>query len=464
MVKTSFVRECPSVISVNGKIPDVSLSICTDTRHYRHPAMFIAYPGAKFNPLDMIAPLLEQGCPVLVYQQDPANEAIVKRLLEKFPKTTFVAVKDSVVFSQELAHKHANSWRAMGKTIFAISGSNGKTTHKEMLAHLLRAKFGTRVVATEKNNNNHLGVPLTLFNLAPDSEVCVLELGSNHPGEIKVLCDIAAPNAGLVTNIGATHMEFFGTEEKVFEEEGWLYHSINSSTKGSGFFLQNLDDKFLCTLKRFKGVETFSLRPGADFHIIPDTDGVRITGKLSATLVNPHITGTHNKQNMAVAWIIASTLFPADHQIFSRAAADFRPTKNRSEWTEYQDKKIYLDAYNANPSSMKVALEGFFDWVKQQGVAEENTLLVLGDMNELGDGAPNYHKEVGEFLKRWGATTPVFIGKFAQHYVEGLGRGQTFTEAAKFKGSSWQQMTQGKTHIFIKGSRSLQLESLLAIT
>ena len=167
---------------------------------------------------------------------------------------------------------------------------------------------------------------------------------------------------------------------------------------------------------------------------------------------------------MAVSWIIACGLFPSAKDKFTQAASEFRPTKNRSEWCEFQGKKVYLDAYNANPSSMMVALDGFFEWLAHEGIENEKSVVVLGDMNELGDGAESYHKQVGKFLEKWPTTTPVFIGRYAETYAQGLGRGTAFKDANSFKGKSWEVLTQGKTHVFIKGSRSLQLESLLAIT
>src|SRR5690606_30317914 len=141
-----------------------------------------------------------------------------------------------------------------------------------------------------------------------------------------------------------------------------------------------------------------------------------------------------------------------------------RPTPNRSEWKDFEGKKIYLDAYNANPSSMQVALSGFFEWLEQHGIEQSDALIVLGDMNELGENAPNYHKEVGEYLRQWPDAHNVFIGRYAAHYLEGRGLGTCYPDAARFKGQEWKHMTHGKTHLFIKGSRSLQLESLLAIT
>jgi len=343
--------------------------------------------------------------------------------------------------------------------VFAISGSNGKTTHKEMLFHLLDAAMPGGVVATEKNHNNHLGVPLTLLRIAPDTKICVLELGSNHPGEIKVLCDIARPEAGLVTNIGATHLEFFGTEEAVFHEEGFLASAL---TRGP--FFKNLDDKFLATLAPQVPVLTFSRERAADLRFEIAASSVRvISAEGEVVLSNEALTGAHNFGNLATAWGIASVLFPRLRDEFTRAAGTFRPTPNRSEWKRFSDRDVYLDAYNANPSSMKVAVEGFFEKLAQLSVGEADALLVLGDMNELGERAPEYHAEVGEFLRRWPRARYVFVGRFAQSYVKGLGAGNCYSAASELA-PEFIKMTRGATHVFIKGSRSLQLESLLAIT
>jgi UDP-N-acetylmuramoyl-tripeptide--D-alanyl-D-alanine ligase len=460
MVEVRLVGECKTVRSVQGSLPGGSLAFCTDTRAYKNPSMFVAYPGARHNPLSYVEPLLKEGCPLVIYQQDGANDALVKDLQLKFPSTGFVAVSDAVSFTQELSELHTRGWQRKGGKVFAISGSNGKTTHKEMLAFLLKTVMPHEVVATEKNNNNHLGVPLTLLQITPDTKICILELGSNHPGEIKVLCDIARPDGGLVTNIGATHLEFFGDEKNVFLEEGYLYHAV-----GAGQFFQNIDDSFLRTFSKHEGVTTFSAKEEADIRYKTSKGEVQIEGKLGhEVLRNKALTGAHNLTNMATAWSIAVTFFPEKRGLLTAAASLFRPTPNRSEWKEVKNKKIYLDAYNANPSSMKVAVSGFFEWLAEQKIPQSEALVVMGDMNELGDNAPIYHQELGEYLRQWPDAHCVFIGRYASHYLAGRGLGTCYPDAARFKGLEWEHMTQGKTHLFIKGSRSLQLESLLAIT
>lgn len=460
MIDTRLIADCQSVLAIAGKLNQSLVSVCTDSRRYEHPALFIAFPGAKHNPLDYADDLLRKGCPILVYQKSEENEHTIAGLRKIYADRVFVAVRDAVSFTQELGALHVRQWQATGGVVFAISGSNGKTTHKEMLAFMLKKVLPGQIVATEKNNNNHLGVPLTLLQIRPETKICVLELGSNHPGEIKVLCDIANPDAGIVTNIGATHLEFFGTEHAVFLEEGYLYQAI-----AKGPYFQNMDDAFLRDQPRRPSTVSYSTKDPADLRFKIGFDHVEVSGLLGTRVLrNSFITGAHNFLNLATAWSIAASLAPEHSEALSAAAAEFRPTANRSEWVQFGEQQVYLDAYNANPSSMKAAIAGFFDWLSAHNVSPSSAVVVLGDMNELGDGTPQYHREVAEFLKQWPAAQVIFVGRFAAHYVDGLGGGLSYANALALKGSEWARVTQGKRYALIKGSRSLQLESLIAIT
>lgn len=465
MINLALVNKCPSV-----KKPIVStghLNFCTDTRKYSHPGAFVAIPGAKVNPLDLVTDLIRQGCSVVFYQDNAVNTDKVKSLSASHPETEFVPVTDSVTFLQELTHHHIIEWKNKNpkNTVFAISGSNGKTTHKEMLSFMLKEVLPGKVVATEKNNNNHLGVPLTLLNVNDTTEIVVLELGSNHPGEIKVLCDIAQPNAGITTNIGATHLEFFGTEEKVFEEEGWLYHAVKSVTNGKGFYLINVDDAFLKRLPPNSGCITYGEGPEAQARVSFLDDGAQISyGGETLTARNAHITGKHNKLNLITCLFIATHFYPEQKNQLIEAASNFRPTKNRSEWIQFENRSVYLDAYNANPSSMRAALQGFKESVLAQGHKLDEACIVLGDMNELGDSTPQYHKEVGEFVRELGFTNVYFIGRFSDYYVKGYPEGHPRASSSVFKNEYRNECLKKFPIHFIKGSRSLQLESLFDIT
>lgn len=465
MIKLEHINKCKSLLTPQSFSGE--LKFCTDSRKYSHPSCFVAIPGAKVNPLDIMDSLLEQGCPLVIYQQNQDNDKKVKALSIKHPNTEFVAVSDSVTFLQELTHQHIISWQnsSLKKTVFAISGSNGKTTHKEMLAFILKNIIPGKVVATEKNNNNHLGVPLTLLEVSDHTEIVVLELGSNHPGEIKLLCDIAAPNAGITTNIGATHLEFFGTERKVFEEEAYLYHAINSLTSGNGFFLINKDDSYLSQLPDTSGSVCYgeSSEAKAQITFLKAGAQIRYRGK-ELSVSNAHITGRHNKLNLITCAFIADHFYPEHQQQIITAAAEFRPTKNRSEWIEFNQRPVFLDAYNANPSSMKAALQGFKESVLQQGFQLNESCVVLGDMNELGENAPRYHEEVAAFAKELGFPHVYFVGRYADFYLKGYPTAKKIASSAEFKSEYRGNCIKNFSIHFIKGSRSLQLESLFDIT
>lgn len=467
MINLKYLTYCPSVISHTGLDISKSLSFYTDTRKYRSPGAFVAIPGAKINPLDILTEILENGCPLVVYQWNEVNQDKVKTLSEKYSKTYFLPVKDSVSFLQELTHHHIKDWKnkSSKNIVFAISGSNGKTTHKEMLSFILAKTFPGKIVATEKNNNNHLGVPLTLLDVTDQTEMVVLELGSNHPGEIKILCDIAQPNAGITTNIGATHLEFFGSEEKVFEEEGYLFQAVKSVTAGKGFFLINVDDAFLQKLVPSSGSITYGTGSASEAKVtfLEDGAAIQYQGK-ELVAHNPHITGRHNKFNLITCLFIANHFYPDYKEELHSAASAFRPTKNRSEWIEFEQRPVFLDAYNANPSSMKAALLGFKESLLEQGFKINQACVVLGDMNELGDSTPQYHEEVAHYVKELGFTHVYFVGRFAAHYQKGYAEGQSRVSSSQFKNEYRNECLKKFAIHFIKGSRSLQLESLFDIT
>ena len=470
MISLNFLKMCSSVKNIpDGLDLNSKLDFCTDTRKYHHPSFFVAIPGVKVNPLDVLDNLLSQNCPFIVFQEDSENLQKVSKLKTRFPKTSFVPVSDSVTFLQELSHHHIEAWKKLShnNTVFAISGSNGKTTHKEMLAHILKSIKPGKIVATEKNNNNHLGVPLTLLQVNDQTEMVVLELGSNHPGEIKVLCDISSPNAGLTTNIGATHLEFFGTEEKVFDEEGYLYHAVKEGTHCEGFFLINKDDNFLKRFPSFDGSVTYGESGDVEARVSFLENGGQIKYKdQNLVATNDHITGRHNKLNLITCVFIANHFFPEHREKIIAAAAEFRPTKNRSEWIEFESKPVFLDAYNANPSSMKAALEGFKESVLEQGLSLDESCVVLGDMNELGDSSPVYHQDVGRFVQSLGFNNVYFVGRFSAEYLKGYTRssGSGRASTSEFKSEFRSEVLKKYRIHFIKGSRSLQLESLFDIT
>ncbi|MCO4756274.1 MAG: UDP-N-acetylmuramoyl-tripeptide--D-alanyl-D-alanine ligase, partial [Bacteriovoracaceae bacterium] len=378
-------------------------------------------------------------------------------------KTMFVAVEDSVKFFQAIANKIAKNFVEAGGKLIAISGSNGKTTTKEMLFHIVHS-LESRTVCTQKNNNNHIGVPLSLLQLRNDEKICILELGSNHPGEIKLLCDIAEPNIGITTNIGDTHLEFFDNQENVFKEEGYLYYAIEKSRDENKIFFKNCDDVHLSTLKDASFVINFGKNPQNSLRIERDHRSVEVSIKDKFfNITNTHITGEHNFLNLGLAFGVARHVLDCKDSEILEAAQSFRPTKNRSEWIRFNNTDVFLDAYNANPSSMRAAIAAF----KQDSLAEslelKETLLILGDMNELGDNSVSYHKGLGEFCAEQGFSEVVFIGRHSSDYNEGFnGKGLEFETVNSFLEALPKHINSYK-RVFLKGSRSLQLESIVDI-
>lgn len=462
MISFHHLKNCKQIIDNLNLDWGLKKRFIVDTREYQNGEVFIAIPGQRVNPLNLIKDLLTRGCQYICYQKCEENDSIVKNYQGEFPAVNFIAVKDSIAFIQELAHLHIKEWlEDKSHTLFAISGSNGKTTHKEMLSHIMEEILPGRVVSTQKNNNNHLGVPLTLLNVSEETQFVVLELGSNHPGEIKFLCDIALPNAGITTNIGATHLEFFGTEREVFLEEGYLYYAVKENTDGKGFFLINQNDKFLKELADTAGSRRFSSNDDGQVKMTFFPNGAKLG---DVEVHNELITGQHNKSNLVTCAYIAVNFFPQFREHIIKAASSFSPTPNRSQWIEVGGAKVFLDAYNANPSSMKAALQGFKEQLLQDGQSLDQSCVVLGDMNELGDRANVYHQEIGSFVREQGFKNIFFIGRFAQEYIKGAKEGRAYENATQFKPEYQKRYLRELGYHFIKGSRSLQLESLFDIT
>lgn len=464
MIKTDLIKKCASVVNIVGELKSASVELCTDSRVFQAGQMFVALKGESFDGFKFVADLLKKNGTLFVVSSESEKAARDYHLTYK--DSVFVIVSDTLLFLQDLSRLHAQDWREKksNNKVFCISGSNGKTTHKEMLYHYLNGILPGRVIKTEKNNNNHLGVPLTLFQISNTTEFAIVELGSNHPGEIKTLCDIALPDAGLVTNIGSTHLEFFGTEENVFKEEGYLYHSIKDVTSGSGLFLQNMNDHFLKTLPKTKGTITYGENGDAVFKFKKDSIEIQFVGK-KFELKNQSIIGKHNFNNLAVTFLVALNYFPQKEKELLKLAESFVPRDNRSMWIDYHGKKVFLDAYNANPSSMRIALEGFIEYCTEHNYAFSDVLFVLGDMNELGNNGNELHREIGEFLKKKGVTQVAFIGRFREFYQKGYNLDSyLYQNAQEFKDGDWKKFQNQHKFFFFKGSRSLQLERILDIT
>lgn len=442
MLDVSLVKKMNSFRSVSKDLPALDLKVEVDNRCLSRGSLFVAIVGEKYNPLDHLDIVLNSQCKFVLCEDKYVDEV---KIYEK--QLTFIFVSNITLAIGELGTMVAELFKRRGGVVVAISGSNGKTTTKEMLFHLLHRAIGAdAVIATQKNNNNHLGVPFTLFQIQSSSRVAIVELGSNHPGEIKTLCEILQPQYGVTTNIGATHLEFFKTEEAVFEEESTLIQYADT------FFI-NADDSSLCTLIS----PTLSLSYGEcgkdfKFKIEPPYFFVN-----DIELKNEHITGEYNFHNLALAFSLACTISPENQRIFQELASQFVPTANRSEWIYRNQCQVFLDAYNANPSSMRLSIEAFLSR------ADKTCVLVLGDMNELGDNAVRHHEQLGHYLNQFQIGCVYFVGAFANDYAKAYqGDCKKYSSADELVRSVGGNLFETQ-FLFIKGSRSLQLESILDI-
>lgn len=458
MLVLNDLNSCNSLIRISDKVDfNKELSLNLDSRTLKSNDTFLAISGENINAVRFLKQAEDASVETIIYTKNSKNDELVEPYRDKF---VFIEVEDSIKTLQELTRILSDRFQRNGGKLIAISGSNGKTTTKEMLYHLLSG-VEPETICTQKNNNNHIGVPLTLLQITKRTKYAIVELGSNHPGEIKILCEISNPSIGITTNIGDTHLEFFQNRENVFKEEGYLYHHIDNLESKSKYFFTNKEDEYLTS---FSG--TFCKEFGfstKDLNFSIEKERVIVKNEdYEYSFTNKYITGQHNFYNLCVAFVIAKTIDQSNSKRFVSLCESFKPTSNRSEWIKYKTKfgdvKIFLDAYNANPSSMRAAISGFLD------EAKDSYQLIIGDMNELGDSAQKYHKDLGEELQRQKVKEIIFVGQYGKSFKSGCNYALTFEDVESLKSHFETNVLKSAKYVFIKGSRSLQLESILDIT
>lgn len=466
MVSSKLLFKLKSVITMDVffdfKAREFELKINTDSRSFKKDETFVALVGENFDAFNYLESVLNLDAKVVVVGHNFERSALFQSLSVLYPKTLFITVTDTLLFLQELARLHIEEWKKADKErkIIGVTGSNGKTTHKEMIYFLLNSLLPGKVLATKGNLNNHIGVPLTIFGLTKKHKVAIIEMGMNHSGEIKVLCDIAHPEHGMITNIGAAHIEFLKTMENIFKEKGTLYDSVVKNSKGKGIFVVNGDDQYLGQLKKSKGLSTYGELNG---EIKIEINGEKIIINMnnqSMLVTNKNIFEHHNLKNLAGTAIFAMKLFPKKAKQVIEAASKYQqPSMNRSQWIN----NIFLDAYNANPSSMKVSLDSFVTIIKNKSVDLDDCYFVLGDMNELGDHAASMHEEIARHVKKLGIKNVTFIGRYREHYLKGYENPKGHYLKKEEFSDEWKKIRKSYKYIFIKASRSLELETLLNI-
>ena len=412
-------------------------SVTTDTRKIEKESLFIALKGENFDANTFAEEAILKG----------ASFVIIDNKKYYTNKTKMILVDNGLETLQNLANFHRH---ALGLPIIALTGSNGKTTTKELINVVLSKKYKT--IATIGNLNNHIGVPLTLLRLQKDTDIGIVEMGANHQKEIEFLSKIAAPDFGYITNFGKAHLEGFGGVEGVIKGKSELYNYLNSNKK---LVFVNQDDAIqnekTKTLSRF----TFSEKYDSNVQIqsISANPFVKIT--YNNIEIQSNLIGIYNATNIAAAITIGKYFNIEDHDIKS-AIANYFPTNNRSQLIEQNGNHIILDAYNANPSSMKVALENFIE------LESTKKAVFLGDMFELGDCSIQEHKAIVDLLSNYNNINCYFIGK--HFYANNIKKNnffffETFDELT----SKLNWKSSPNNYILIKGSRGMQLERILQL-
>jgi UDP-N-acetylmuramoyl-tripeptide--D-alanyl-D-alanine ligase len=402
--------------------------IDTDTRNIRKGSIFFALKGENFNGNLFAEEALAKG----------ALYAIVDEKIET-NNTNIIKVKNSLETLQKLANYHQRKLRV---PIICLTGSNGKTTTKELINTVLSTKYNT--VATQGNLNNHIGVPLTILSMTPETDIGVVEMGANHMGEIKFLCNIAEPNYGYITNFGKAHLEGFGSFENIIKEKSELYNFIKEN---NGTVFINSDDKL--QKKQSEGIKTISYNQ-KKIKLIEVAPYVKVTFK--NVTMSSNLIGKYNFPNIAAA-ITIGDYFKVDSIAIKTAIENYVPTNNRSQIILKNGNKIILDAYNANPSSMKEALENF------NLLKSENKIAILGDMFELGKESLKEHQKIAKLATSFNFNKVYLIGKaFSTVTVKNAFQFESF-EA--FKKSQNYININNNTSILIKGSRGMALERIL---
>lgn len=426
----------------------VSTGASTDSRNTQAGNLFFALRGPNFDGNEFAAQAIQLG----------AAGAVVNNDAKIYQPCTF-PVDDPLTALQCLARWQR---RNQQRVVLGLTGSNGKTTTKELLARIFPQK--DTVWATPGNLNNHIGLPLTLLKLQPQHRLVILEMGDNHAGDIAQLCEIAEPDYGLITNIGKDHIGFLGTLEANAASKAEL---IAALTPPQTFFL-NLDDPLItahCHKVRPTTYTTLSqFKQQADFwgELLansPDGIQVAIEHKRQRWIFRTNLPGAYNLSNVLAAVSVGVT-FGATPVSIQQGLATYFPQSNRSQWINYQGKRVLLDAYNANPSSMAVALENFVSYASQQTPAPK-LALILGDMLELGEFSTAEHQHLAQQLNQMPPETVIIlVGKEIKATAEALENTHHWFVSTEQALPNLPQLLHEVDLILAKGSRGVALEKL----
>ena len=405
--------------------------ITRNSKEVKEGDIFWALKGARFDGNNYAEDALKDG----------AHIAVIDNI--KLKNKKFFHVDDTLIALQELGNFHREY---VGMPVIGITGSNGKTTTKELVNAVLSQRYNTSF--TYKNLNNHIGVPLSLLDIPEATDIAIIEMGSNHFGEIKTLVNIANPDFGIITSIGKAHLEFFKNIEGVTKEKATLFTYLKDK-KGIAFV--NFDDEIVHKIS--SGIKTYSFsfknNKQADVLLKDVSSSPELTIQLNNTTIQTKLNGKYNLSNIGYA-IAVGKFFNLDDAEIKLALETYTPKDMRSQIIEKDSNLIVLDAYNANPTSMKLAIDSL---VAMQGT---NKVAVIGDMFELGENTDKEHQYIADYLRKMNVEA-YLIG---EHFSKTKTDFNVFNNTTDFINA--QVMNRFKnTTILIKGSRSMRLESVL---
>ncbi len=412
-------------------------SVQTDTRQLKNGDIYFALKGPHFNGNHFAKQALDAGaCYAVIDEEEYSIEG----------KTIFVP--DVLQALQQLALHHR---KQLSIPVIAITGSNGKTTTKELVHAVLSTTYKT--IATAGNLNNHIGVPLTLLKIPADAEMAIIEMGANHAGEIASYCQVAFPTHGLITNCGKAHLEGFGSLEGVKKAKGELFDYLRSLAHGYAFIMWDYD--YLQQMS--KGISGIIKYGTGDVHVkghvtqsLPFMQ-VKITQGLDNGSIQTHLAGDYNLPNVLAAVTIGNYFKVPDKKIVS-AIENYQPANSRSQLMQLGTNQVIMDAYNANPSSMKAAIEHF------ALITSKNKILLLGSMAELGEETELEHKTLIQEIKKYPWKQVVLVGTAFEKTNHSFLQFDNVMQAKEWFG----QANIQNSHILVKGSRSIQMEKIIS--
>jgi UDP-N-acetylmuramoyl-tripeptide--D-alanyl-D-alanine ligase len=413
--------------------------ITTDSRKITPGCIFAALKGPNFNGNFYAKTALDAG----------ASYAITDETIDADRR--LIKVGDVLSALQQLATLHR---KKLAVPVLAITGSNGKTTTKELIAHVLKQKY--TIAFTQGNLNNHIGVPLTLLSFSKDTEIGIVEMGANHPGEIDFLCRIAQPDYGIITNIGKAHLEGFGSFEGVIQTKSEMYRYLENN---NGTIFINGDDTLLQKAaspdlnKLTYGTSDRNWLHGENI-VSPPFLNLRVWFPSGVLYINTKLIGDYNLENVLAAMAIGKH-FGIDPLQIKKGIESYIPANNRSQLVRTETNQIIMDAYNANPTSMKASINNFLS------LGESHKVLILGDMLELGIYSSSEHQNIVDMVSSFPNIKIILVGKEFSN-TSYPGHFKVFENTIDAK-SYLSEYRISNSYILIKGSRGIGLENVLDV-